>query len=237
MNRRLQSVDAAVGRAVGLAVAKAPVPGVVKTRLGARVGPEVAAQLAAAALHDTLDACESAFGADRCYLALDGDLADGVDAEILLARVADWSVLPQRGDGFAARLAHAHQDVAALAGTAVVQVGMDTPQATGADLRVIVDLLRERADAVLGPAEDGGWWVLGLARPDLADALRGVEMSTARTCAETRLALEAAGALVAVGPPMRDVDDADDAAYVAGLAPGTRFARCWDQVLAGEVLR
>ena len=218
-------------------MAKAPVPGQVKTRLAAYVGPEAAARLAAAALHDTLDACESAFGVDRCYLALDGDLADGEDAEELTDGLAGWSVLAQRGDGFAARLTHAHQDVAALAAAPVVQVGMDTPQATGDDLRAVLDRLREGTDAVLGPAEDGGWWVLGLARPELAGVLAGVEMSTARTGAETRAALSAAGAVVASGPTMRDVDDVDDAAHVARLAPGTRFARCWEQIVADGVLR
>ena len=229
------------GPAVGLVVAKAPVPGRVKTRLGASAGPDAAARLAAAALLDTLDACVSAFGAARCYLALDGDLADAADAEHLTAAMASWTVLPQRGDGFAARLTHAHRDVAAKAHAPVVQVGMDTPQATGEDLRRVADLLHDGADAVLGPAEDGGWWVLGLARPAWADALTGIAMSTARTGAETRAALEAAGAVVVTGPSMRDVDDVDDAAHVAELAPDTRFAQCWalcsEQALAGGVRR
>ncbi len=68
---------------------------------------------------------------------------------------------PQRGDGFAQRLAHAHADVAALPARPVVQIGMDTPHAGPDDLAAVADAVGRGNDAVLGPAEDGGWWVLG----------------------------------------------------------------------------
>lgn len=214
---------------VALVLAKAPVAHRVKTRLGARIGHEVAARLAAAALHDTLDICEAAYGADRCYLALDGDLVDAEDGRALANRLRSWTVLGQRGEGLAERLVHAHRDVARFADGPVVQIGMDTPHASTADLRAVADGLVDH-DAVLGPALDGGWWVLGLARPGLADVLAGVEMSTECTWADTRSALEAVGALVATGPLLRDVDEVEDAAAVAALAPDTRFARRWADV-------
>ena len=56
-------------------MAKAPAPGRSKTRLGRQIGHGAAAAVAAAALRDTLTACTEAFGADRCHLSLDGDLA------------------------------------------------------------------------------------------------------------------------------------------------------------------
>jgi glycosyltransferase A (GT-A) superfamily protein (DUF2064 family) len=84
-----------------------------------------------------------------------------------------------------------------------------------------------RADAVLGDAEDGGWWVLGLRDPRLARCLTGVAMSTDHTGADTRAALAAAGAAVVAAPTLADVDEPADAAHVAALAPGTRFARQW----------
>jgi glycosyltransferase A (GT-A) superfamily protein (DUF2064 family) len=86
-------------------------------------------------------------------------------------------------------------------------------------------------DAVLGPAEDGGWWVLAVTEPRFAAALRTVEMSTARTYVDTRAALEAAGARVVDTVTLRDVDTVEDAAHAAASAPGTRFAREW--ALAG----
>ena len=136
---------------------------------------------------------------------------------------------PQRGHGFAERLAHAHQDVAAHAGAPVVQIGMDTPHVTHEHLHEVADLLH-RAAAVLGPACDGGWWVLGLRSPGPATALTGVPMSTERTCADTEAALRGAGADVARTRELRDVDTVEDAAAVA-----RRGAR--DPVRRGLVVR
>ncbi len=222
-----------MSEAVALVMAKAPVPGQVKTRLGARVGAEAAASLAAAALMDSIDACELAFGPDRCYLAVDGDLAAATDARALTRRLRAWTTLSQRGGDFGRRLAHAHLDVAALGRTAVVQIGMDTPQATAQDLRDVADAL-PACDAVLGPAEDGGWWVLGLNDPRLARRLAGVAMSTARTGADTHAALVGAGARVATAATLRDVDEVEDADHVAALAPDLRFSRLWATQVASR---
>ncbi|MCZ7437299.1 DUF2064 domain-containing protein [Micromonospora sp. WMMC241] len=209
-----------------LVVAKAPVPGAVKTRLCPPATPAQAARIAAAALRDTVDAV-AATGGVRPVLALAGRLADAEDGAGLAAAVAGWPVLPQRGDGLADRLAHAHADVAeAYPGRPVVQIGMDTPQLTAARLADAVRRLSTPGvDAVLGPAADGGWWGLGLRDPRWAAALRGVPMSTADTGRLTYAALVAAGLRVAALPTLRDVDDWADARAVARDAPAGRFAR------------
>ncbi|MYW19526.1 DUF2064 domain-containing protein, partial [Streptomyces sp. SID2955] len=100
-----------------------------------------------------------------------------------------------------------------------VLIGMDTPQVTPELLTVDFS----GYDACFGPAEDGGFWALGLVRPDPA-LLRGVPMSTARTGAVQRRRLVAAGLRVRDLPRLRDVDTAADAAAVAALAPHGRFA-------------
>ncbi len=201
-----------------------------KTRLAAEVGDDAAARLAAACLLDTLDACEAAFGPERVLVALTGDLDAAVDGDALRARLAAYpegAVFEQCEGGFDARLAHAHATAGERApGAAVVQVGMDTPQLTGALLGAVATDL-DGADAVLGAAADGGWWVLALRDPAAARALEGVPMSTDRTGADTRAALEAAGLRVASAPVLRDVDEVPDAAEVAEAAPRTRFARGW----------
>jgi len=134
-------------------MAKAPVSGRVKTRLGRDIGMDEAARLAAAALLDTLDACTSAFGADHCHLALDGDLSTAVDGDLIRPALSGWSVTGQRGDTFAARLVNAHADLAATAPGPVVQIGMDTPQVTPRLLAAVVAALGSEgegaADAVL----------------------------------------------------------------------------------------
>jgi glycosyltransferase A (GT-A) superfamily protein (DUF2064 family) len=211
----------------GLVVAKAPVPGEVKTRLGADVGHGAAARLAAAALLDTLDAMEEAFGVDLCHVAVTGDMARAADGDEIRDRLVTWRLHDQRGDGLAERLANAHADVAATGPGGVVQVGMDTPHVTGPLLADVAGMLDART-AVLGPAEDGGWWVLALADPGQARALDGVPMSTEGTCKATEAALVASGLEVAHARVLCDVDTVVEAEAVAVDAPWTRFARLWD---------
>ncbi len=206
-----------------LLVAKAPVPGRVKTRLGAHIGADVAAEVAAAALADTLETCNSS-GAER-HLCLSGDLADGVRTDELRALLAGWDITAQRGDGFAERLVNAHLDAGP---GAVVQIGMDTPQVTVAALTAVADGLADH-DAVVGPAEDGGWWALGRSDPAVARALGGVPMSTPTTCQDTVAALRGAGHTVGEVGSLLDVDTLDDARRVAAEIPDSHFARAWGQ--------
>lgn len=210
-----------------LVVAKSPVPGRVKTRLGATLGMDRAADLAAASLLDTLQACAQAYGVHRCHLALAGDLGEAVRAEELLAASAGWTIHPQRGEGLAERLLHAHLDVADAAGAPTVQVGMDTPQITSEALVDAGSLISGPSDAVLGMASDGGWWLLGVADTSLLAHLADVPMSSTETGAATRRALVRAGADVHEVATLRDVDEEHDAVVVAEAAPHTHFAAAW----------
>jgi hypothetical protein len=85
-------------------------------------------------------------------------------------------------------------------------------------------LHRGTADAVLGPATDGGWWALGLRDPRAAAAIADVPTSRDDTGERTLDALRAAGLRVQLLPELTDVDTAADAVAVAGVAPWTRFA-------------
>ncbi|MGW5614008.1 TIGR04282 family arsenosugar biosynthesis glycosyltransferase [Streptomyces sp. NPDC003877] len=189
-----------------LVIAKEPRPGRVKTRLTPPFTPRQAAELAEAALADTLRAVAAA-PAVRRLLVLDG-------------RPGDWlppgfDVVPQCAGGLDERLADAF---ARCTGPALL-VGMDTPQVTPELLTVDFG----GVDAWFGPAEDGGFWALGLAEPD-PGLLRGVPMSTAVTGAVQRRRLVEAGLRVRDLPRLRDVDTAADAHAVAALVPGGRFA-------------
>jgi rSAM/selenodomain-associated transferase 1 len=207
-----------------LVVAKAPVPGAVKTRLCPPATPRQAARVAAAALLDTMDAVRATADATH-VLACAGRLADAEGFAELADAVSGWPVLSQQGSGLADRLANAHAQVAAAyPGQPVLQIGMDTPQVTPDLLAAALHGL-DAADAVLGRAVDGGWWLLGLRDPRHADALRGVPTSTAETGRRTCAALRSRGLRVAPAPPLRDVDEWSDALAVAAIAPGRRFAR------------
>lgn len=189
-----------------LVIAKEPRPGRVKTRLTPPFTPAQAAALAEAALADTLHTV-AATPARRRVLVLDGSPGPWLPA--------GFDVVPQCAGGLDERLAQAF---AGCAGPALL-IGMDTPQVTPELLTVDF----AGCDAYVGPAEDGGFWALGLARPDPA-LLRGVPMSTPVTGAVQRERLVAAGLRVRDLPPLRDVDTAADARAVAALAPHGRFA-------------
>ena len=201
-----------------LVIAKSPAPGQVKTRLTPPCTPEQAAQLAGAALRDTLAAASRTRRAVRRVLVLDG--ASGP----WLPR--DFEVVPQRGDGLAARLAAAFQ----AAGGPAFLVGMDTPQVTPELLDAGLGALDE-ADAVLGAALDGGYWGIGLRRPD-PDAFRDVPMSEPTTAIVQRLRLAELGLRTTLLPALRDVDTMGDAHAVAAAAPQSRFASALAAVVA-----
>jgi len=209
IRRAAGRASSGVGPAL-LVLAKAPEPGRVKTRLTPPCTPDEAAGLAAAALADTLAAAARARGAARRILVLDGEpdgwLPDG------------FEVVPQRGDGLAARLAAAFEDT----GGPAFLVGMDTPQVTPALLDAGLEAL-DRADAAFGAALDGGYWGIGLRRPSRA-AFHDVPMSADNTGAVQRARLAALGLRTVALPPLRDVDTIADARAVAADAPRSRFA-------------
>lgn len=199
-----------------LVVAKAPVPGLAKTRIAATIGDEAAAHIAAAALLDTLTTA-TAVGWP-VVVAMTGDLSRAVRADEIRAALEPLRVIPQRGEGLGERLANAHADAADDAG--VIQVGMDTPQLLVADY---LDAGRtvELGSIVIGPAVDGGWWLLGLPDPALAHVLAGVGMSQDDTGARTE---EALGGDVIRLRTINDMDTWDDAVSIARDIPISQLA-------------
>jgi rSAM/selenodomain-associated transferase 1 len=199
-----------------LVIAKDPQPGCCKTRLCPPCTPAQAATLAAAALKDTLDVVD-AVGAARKILVLEG-AADRW-------RRSGWQIIPQRGDGLADRLSNAFADVDEPA----LLVGMDTPQLTPELLRDGRRALEDH-DAVLGPAYDGGYWSVGLARSHHR-AFSGVPMSSPRTLQLQTERFAELGLHTYRQPRLRDVDTIADARAVATQAPGSSFARALREML------
>lgn len=208
-----------------LIVAKAPVPGFAKTRLCPPATPEQAAELAAASLLDTLEAALLTPDA-RVVVAMTGELDRAVRGTEIAAILRKTEVIPQRGEGFDLRLVNAHAD-APRPGEPVLQIGMDTPQVTPS---LLAEAAGRPEDSVLGPAEDGGWWALGLKDPSHAKALAGVPMSRADTGRQTLRALAGIGLRPGVLSTLSDVDTFADARRVAMAAPHGRFARAVAEV-------
>lgn len=211
MTRPPGARDARPSSTTVLVIAKEPVPGRVKTRLTPPFRPEEAARLAEAALRDTLETV-AGLPARRRVLVLAGSpgpwLPDG------------FEVVPQCQGGLDERIAAAF----ALCDGPALLIGMDTPQITSG---LLAPATRAQAwddcDAWFGPAADGGFWALGMARPR-PSLVRGVPMSTDRTGQRQRQRLVEAGLAVRDLPVLRDVDTASDAAEIAALSAG-RFAQ------------
>ena len=200
-------------------LAKEPVPGRVKTRLCPPLTPEQAARVADAALQDTLSAVRRC-GAAHAMLAVDG----AVNAPGLV-------VVDQHRGGLDARIVGAFADAWALHRLPTLLIGMDTPQLTPDLLDdALSRLLSPGIGAVLGLALDGGWWALGLRKPDPALVL-GIPTSRDDTGALQRQRLIAAGLRVDDLGVLRDVDTVEDLEPVARAAPDRRFAAVVAQVL------
>lgn len=199
-----------------MVIAKAPVAGRVKTRLTPPCTPDQAARLAAAAIQDTLAAALAVDRDVRRVVVLDGEpgpwIPDG------------FEIVPQRGNGLAARLAAAFADVSGPA----FLVGMDTPQVPPALLEAGLDAVT-RGDAAFGAALDGGYWAIGLREAD-PRVFEDVPMSADNTGAVQRARLANLGLRTAILPPLRDVDTIGDARAVARHAPDGRFAAALSEI-------
>lgn len=187
--------------------AKPPRPGLVKTRLAAAVGEAHAAALARAFFEDTLSAASSLPWARAVLATTDPAAAEWGGAR----RTPHW---PQGGGDLGDRLERVlrralHDTPAALA------IGTDTPGLPPVLLSQARAALRD-ADAVLGPCEDGGFYLLGLRRcpPGL---LRELPWSATDTFLKTLSRLRERGLETAVIAPWFDVDRPADLACLRAL--------------------
>jgi rSAM/selenodomain-associated transferase 1 len=195
--------------------ARAPVLGRVKTRLAASIGAERALAVHQRLLATTLALAESA-AADRRELRLHAEDPRAFDATAAPLVERGWRVGPQRGDDLGARMYEAL--ISALAdGDCPVLIGSDCPSLRADDLQAAFDALRDH-DAVFAPAEDGGYALVGIARP-LPLLFDAVPWGTSEVMAVTRTRIDAQGLRVATLRTVWDVDvEADLRRWDAGPA-------------------
>lgn len=186
-----------------LVVAKQPVPGSVKTRLGDLFSAEVKAEFYRCLILDTLALME------RVPDAVRGVVYTPEEAAGYFRTLAPGLELqPQRGADLGARLGNAFADFLGRGYTRIVIMDSDSPTLPAAYLERAFALLEE-SDVVLGPCEDGGYYLVGAkaAHPEL---FLGMKMSTPTVFAETAARAEAARLKLAVLPAWYDVDFVDD---------------------------
>jgi rSAM/selenodomain-associated transferase 1 len=196
--------------------AKRPTPGAVKTRLAAESSPGWAAAVAAAFLQDTL--ARLATVAARRVLAFSPPDSCPYFADLVRG---EFDLAPQSDGDLGARMSAFFRTQLAGGAAAVVLVGTDSPSLPLALVEQAFDELRG-ADLVLGPAADGGYYLIGCARW-LPAAFEGVAWGGPRVLLETVARLPE-GVRLAVLPPWYDVDTLADWLALRGHLAALRRA-------------
>ncbi len=184
-----------------LVVAKRPAAGQTKTRLTPPLSPEQAAALYECLLRDTLDLIRRVPDVQPAIAFLPED-AEGYFA----ALAPDFELFPQEGPDLGARLDNALSHTLSRGYERVAIMNSDGPTLPVASLTAAFEALGNGADVVLGPADDGGYYLIGLKRP-APRLLREVRMSTPTVLADTLALAAEEGLRVALLPIWYDVDD------------------------------
>jgi rSAM/selenodomain-associated transferase 1 len=199
-------------------VARLPIPGQAKTRLGSGVGLEAAAALYGAFLRDLGERFRAAAGRDGYDLYWLYSAPDGVRERAFAACVPPGAqLILQEGDDLGERLWHGFQALSRRGYDDIVVVGSDSPHLPAAYVRRAFHLLAT-ADVVIGPAEDGGYYLLGQrAASAPVDLFTSIEMSTPRVYDQTLDLARRQGVSVAFVPATFDIDEASQLPRLAAI--------------------
>jgi uncharacterized protein len=204
VNTRRVDGPASGGNAL-LLIARHPTPGAAKTRLCPPLSGERASALYEAFLLDSLEACRRVPGIARLLL-----YSPRRASRYFRALAPDFVLMPQRGAGLGQRLDNALSLCFYRGFQKAAVLASDSPTLPPERLEQAFTLL-DSADVVLGPSEDGGYYLIAASRP-VPRLLREVEMSTPSVLQDT-LSIAAQEQLrVALLSPWYDVDTAEDLA-------------------------
>jgi uncharacterized protein len=212
-------------RPVVAIMARAPSSGG-KSRLIHDLGIREGTGLRRALLRDTLESV-SALVADKAVLYTPTDR----EAEIRALAPFPAAFLPQRGSTLGERMREGARDLLTSGFDAVVLIGSDLPTLPPAHVSAALDVVTRRADVlVLGPAQDGGYYLIGVTQshPELFER---IPWGTPLVLQRTREAAEALGIPVETMPVWYDVDSASDLRRVGQGSDQSdcagRYTRAW----------
>jgi rSAM/selenodomain-associated transferase 1 len=181
---------------------KAPRPGAVKMRLAAKIGAVAACGAYTRLVKETL---ENISNLNEVELRFTPDAAA---EEIQPWLRPGWKSCPQGEGDLGARMARSFADHFIGGAQRVVIIGSDCPEVTDGDIREAWRGLKAR-DLVLGPASDGGYWLIGLRRPQPA-LFEGIAWGGDRVLADTLQRGKEAGLQVEILRILSDVDTEKD---------------------------
>lgn len=203
-------------------LARWPAPGRCKRRLAATIGSEPASRLQARLSAHTLAVASEA--AERCQaqlvLALAGagrragrrllEVLEDRDRCALRLQGGNPVALRLQGEGSLGLRMQRQLLLAQRQGAqSVVLIGADLPALESADLQQAFALL-ERQPLVLGPAADGGYWLIGQRTPFQAALMAGIPWGSDQVLASTLVLAEAAGRMVSLLRERCDLDRRQD---------------------------
>ena len=194
--------------------AKAPIPGQVKTRLCPPLTPDEAASLHGSFVLDSMERSKAAIQQQK--LSLDRVLACAPSAAHVFFKILGERhgvrLIDQVGDDLGSRMDQAVSTLCAEGYRRLLIVGTDLPSLP---LSIYRDALAQldRHPVVLGPALDGGYYLLGLTQP-APELFDRIPWSTAEVLKATLARAEAAGLTVGQLQPWRDVDTVEDLRFI-----------------------
>lgn len=201
---------------------KQPTPGRVKTRLGQEIGDAQAATLYAAFQEDLFTRfCQLNHSCIVAYAPIDAERFFKEHLRRLSRTSTDVCRLwPQPQRSLGERLAQFFADH--LGAGPVVVIGSDSPTLPTSLIEQAFDLLTH-TDAVIGPAVDGGYYLIGLRVPML-EVFDGIDWSTATVLQQTVQKVHELQASLAVLAPWYDVDSLEDLQFLYGHLQAMRVA-------------
>lgn len=217
--------------------AKPPVPGTVKTRLAADIGDEAAASLYAAFVRDLLQThADSADGADNRIIGVGGQNREAAETWARAEAGDAFEVWPQPDGDLGYRM-HTFFEYALRRGDRAVLIGTDSPNLPPEYIEQAFKLLRQH-DVVIGPASDGGYYLIGQRQP-ARNIFGETEWSSSRVFEQTAAQVRREQATLGLLPVWYDVDTVDDARMLWAhllAAQGSTLARTREQLqlLFGE---
>ncbi len=195
-------------------MARYPEVGATKTRLARMIGVEGTVHLYRAFLTDLARKF-----AGQAYDLHWAYTPNGVDYSAFMATLAPslaqyMRFFPQEGPELGARLHHAFRWTYERGYQRTIVISSDSPH-IGRDIVVKAREALDEADVVLGPADDGGYYLMALRRPH--DVFRGIPMSTSQVMQMTVALAQRQGLKVYAMETLFDVDELPDLTRLAGL--------------------
>jgi uncharacterized protein len=194
-----------------------PSPGKVKTRLIPALGAVGAARLQKALLLRT--AAQTEISAERNDAAVEVRFTGSSKRAFEALLKKKWRYTPQGSGDLGVRMDRAIRAAIEEGVSRVVLVGADIPRLSAKVLDEGLDALRRR-DAVIGPAEDGGYYLIGMRRP-CAEIFKDMPWGTGAVCRLTEARLLSRRVRFEMLEVLADLDRPEDLVWMADSEDGT----------------